>query len=132
MRGDSLPSDGLQARSIQVIWEYNMSKQRVIVTDDHVLIDMDLIFAAIQQSDGDWEQVEKDMAAYLNLVKAMVEDTPRQKTATERMIVSDDQLLVDMQLLFKAIREAEGDWEKVQEDMEAYLESVTQLTAAAA
>ncbi|MEX0895631.1 MAG: hypothetical protein WDZ94_01675 [Patescibacteria group bacterium] len=108
-----------------------MSKQRVIVTDDHVLIDMDLIFAAIEQADGDWEKVEKDMAAYLNLVKAMVEDVDRQKTATERMIVSDDQLLVDMQLLFKAIRETEGDWEKVREDMEAYLDSVTQLVVAA-
>lgn len=108
-----------------------MSKQRVIVTDDHVLIDMDLIFAAIEQTDGDWEKVEQDMAAYLNLVKAMVEDADRQKTATERMIVSDDQLLVDMQLLFKAIRETDGDWQKVREDMEAYLDSVTQLVEAA-
>lgn len=106
------------------------SKQRVIVTDEHLLIDMDLIFSAIEQSGGNWEQVEKDMTAYLTLVKDMLDESPQTKTATERMIVSDDQLLVDMQLLFKAIRETDGDWEKVRDDMEAYLDSVTQLVAA--
>lgn len=42
----------------------------------------------------------------------------------QRMIVSDDQLLVDMDLLFNAIREANGDWKKVEEEMQAYLEAV--------
>lgn len=42
----------------------------------------------------------------------------------QRMIVSDDQLLVDMDLLFNAIREAGGDWEKVEQEMKAYLEAV--------
>lgn len=42
----------------------------------------------------------------------------------QRMIVSDDQLLVDMDLLFNAIREANGDWEKVEQEMKAYLEAV--------
>ncbi len=42
----------------------------------------------------------------------------------QRMIVSDDQLLVDMDLLFNAIREAKGDWEKVEQEMKAYLEAV--------
>lgn len=42
----------------------------------------------------------------------------------QRMIVSDDQLLVDMDLLFNAIREAGGDWEKVEHEMKAYLEAV--------
>lgn len=44
--------------------------------------------------------------------------------AKQRMIVTDDQLLIDMELLFNAIREAKGDWEKVEQDMQAYLGSV--------
>jgi hypothetical protein len=44
--------------------------------------------------------------------------------AKQRMIVTDDQLLIDMDLLFNAIREAKGDWEKVEQDMRAYLQSV--------
>ena len=40
------------------------------------------------------------------------------------MIVTDDQLLIDMELLFNAIREAEGDWETVEKDMYAYLAAV--------
>ena len=31
--------------------------------------------------------------------------------AKQRMIVTDDQLLVDMELVFNAIREANGNWE---------------------
>ena len=42
----------------------------------------------------------------------------------QRMIVLDDQLLVDKDILFNAIREAKGDWQKVEQEMQAYLESV--------
>ncbi len=48
-----------------------MSKQRMIVTDDQLLIDMELVFNAIREADGNWEQVEKEMMAYLNSVQAM-------------------------------------------------------------
>ncbi|MFZ5376231.1 MAG: hypothetical protein ACOZAN_01000 [Patescibacteria group bacterium] len=48
-----------------------MSKQRMIVTDDQLLIDMDLLFNAIREAGGDWEKVETDMKAYLESVKAM-------------------------------------------------------------
>ncbi|MBT3250043.1 MAG: hypothetical protein HN846_03310 [Candidatus Pacebacteria bacterium] len=48
--------------------------------------------------------------------------------AKQRMIVTDDQLLIDMNLLFNAIREADGDWEKVEQDMEAYLQAVQSMT----
>jgi hypothetical protein len=48
--------------------------------------------------------------------------------AKQRMIVTDDQLLIDMNLLFNAIREANGDWEKVEQDMEAYLQAVQSMT----
>lgn len=48
--------------------------------------------------------------------------------AKQRMIVTDDQLLIDMDLLFNAIREAEGDWEKVEQDMKAYLQTIQNMT----
>ena len=49
--------------------------------------------------------------------------------AKQRMIVTDDQLLIDMELLFNAIREAEGDWEKVEQDMQNYLGSVQSMVS---
>lgn len=52
--------------------------------------------------------------------------------AKQRMIVTDDQLLIDMDLLFNAIREAGGDWEKVEQDMHAYLQTVQSMTEEAA
>jgi hypothetical protein len=55
-----------------------MSKQRMIVTDDQLLIDMELLFNAIREANGDWQQVEKDMAAYLAAVQSMA--TPIQES----------------------------------------------------
>ncbi len=49
--------------------------------------------------------------------------------AKQRMIVTDDQLLIDMDLLFNAIREANGDWKKVESDMRSYLASVQAMTS---
>lgn len=49
-----------------------MAKQRMIVTDDQMLIDMDLLFNAIREAGGDWEKVEQDMRAYLKAVTGMV------------------------------------------------------------
>jgi hypothetical protein len=49
-----------------------MSKQRMIVTDDQLLIDMDLLFNAIREAGGDWEKVEQDMKAYLSSIQSMV------------------------------------------------------------
>jgi len=50
-----------------------MAKQRMIVTDDQLLIDMDLLFNAIREAGGDWEQVERDMQAYLAAITNMVD-----------------------------------------------------------
>jgi hypothetical protein len=50
-----------------------MAKQRMIVTDDQLLIDMELLFNAIREADGDWEQVEQEMNQYLASVQAMAE-----------------------------------------------------------
>lgn len=41
------------------------------------------------------------------------------------MEVYDDQLLIDFELVFKAIREEKGDWEKVEKELYEYLESVS-------
>lgn len=49
-----------------------MSKQRMIVLDDQLLIDMNLIFNAIREAKGDWKQVETEMKAYLAAVQGMV------------------------------------------------------------
>ncbi len=51
----------------------DMSKQRMIVTDDQLLIDMDLLFNAIREANGDWEKVEVEMKQYLQSVQSMVE-----------------------------------------------------------
>lgn len=40
------------------------------------------------------------------------------------MIVYDDSLLIDFELVFKAIREEKGNWEKVEKELYEYLESV--------
>lgn len=53
-------------------WYNNiMAKQRMIVTDDQLLIDMDLLFNAIREANGDWEKVEADMNQYLASIQAM-------------------------------------------------------------
>jgi hypothetical protein len=49
-----------------------MSKQRMIVTDDQLLVDTELIFNAIREAGGNWEQVEQEMNAYLEAVQGMV------------------------------------------------------------
>lgn len=48
-----------------------MAKQRMIVTDDQVLIDMDLLFNSIREAKGDWEKVEVDMQQYLQMIRSM-------------------------------------------------------------
>jgi hypothetical protein len=49
-----------------------MAKQRMIVTDDQILIDMDLLFNAIEEANGDWKKVKQDMQSYLTAVNNMV------------------------------------------------------------
>ena len=52
-----------------------MGKKRMIVSDDQLLIDMELIFNAIREANGNWEQVEQEMHAYLEAVQNMVGDS---------------------------------------------------------
>ena len=51
-----------------------MAKQRMIVTDDQLLIDMELLFNSIREANGDWEKVEQDMQSYLGAVQSMVSE----------------------------------------------------------
>jgi hypothetical protein len=57
-----------------------MAKQRMIVTDDQLLIDMDLLFNAIREAGGDWEKVEGEMAEYLASIQAMSGNTGASKS----------------------------------------------------
>ena len=49
-----------------------MAKQRMIVTDDQILIDMDLLFNAIEEKKKKKKKVKQDMQAYLSSVQSMV------------------------------------------------------------
>ncbi|MBQ6436694.1 hypothetical protein IJJ27_04020 [bacterium] len=42
-----------------------MSKQRLIITDDQLLIDVELLFNLIREAGGDWQAVEKQMTDLL-------------------------------------------------------------------
>jgi len=41
-----------------------------------------------------------------------------------KMIIRDDTILIDFRLVFKAIREEKGNWEKVEKELQEYLSSV--------
>lgn len=49
-----------------------MSKQRMIVMDDQLLLDMELVFNAIREADGNWQQVEEEMYQYLQTVQGLI------------------------------------------------------------
>ena len=44
--------------------------------------------------------------------------------AKKRIVIYDDQILVDMDVLFGAIREAKGDWKKVEKEMRDFFDSM--------
>jgi len=46
-----------------------MSKQKMIVTDDNLLIDFELVFKAIREEKGDWKKVEKELYEYQESVR---------------------------------------------------------------
>lgn len=46
------------------------------------------------------------------------------KMAKTKMIVKEDQILVDVEMIFKEIEAANGDWKKVWEEFKAYLKDV--------
>jgi hypothetical protein len=44
--------------------------------------------------------------------------------AKKRIVIYDDQILVDMEVIFGAIREAKGDWKKVEQEMTDFFEAM--------
>lgn len=42
-----------------------MGKKKLVVYDDQILIDMDLLFQAIREANGDWKSVEKEIKQFL-------------------------------------------------------------------
>ena len=44
--------------------------------------------------------------------------------AKTKMIVKEDQILVDVEMIFKEIEAAGGDWKKVWQEFKAYLKDV--------
>jgi hypothetical protein len=45
--------------------------------------------------------------------------------AKTKMIIKEDQILVDVELVFKEIEKAKGDWKKVWKEFQAYLAEMT-------
>lgn len=100
-----------------------MAKRRMMVTDNQLLIDMDLFFNTMREAKGNWEQVEKDLAGYRDSVVAMSGESAGPSTEPKtRMLIRDDQLIIDATMLFNAIREAKGNWEQVEGEMRSLLE----------
>ncbi|MBI2009871.1 MAG: hypothetical protein HYS86_01700 [Candidatus Chisholmbacteria bacterium] len=51
-----------------------MSKKRMVVYDDQLLVDFELIFKAIREEKGDWQKVEKELQEWLATVQGMAEE----------------------------------------------------------
>jgi len=45
---------------------------------------------------------------------------------SQKMIVNDETVLIDFRLVFKAIRQEKGNWEKVEKELEEYWQSLNQ------
>lgn len=56
-----------------------MSKQYLVVTEDQILVDLELVFTAIRQAEGDWEQVEQDLMGMMETVNHMVDQAKDDK-----------------------------------------------------
>lgn len=56
-----------------------MSKQYVVINDDQILMDISLIFSAIRDANGDWEQVEQDLQQMLSTVQGMITTAEKQE-----------------------------------------------------
>ncbi len=48
-----------------------MGKKRFVVYDDQILIDMDLLFHAIREANGDWKSVEKELREFIESMQSM-------------------------------------------------------------
>lgn len=46
--------------------------------------------------------------------------------AKTKLVIKDDQVLVDAQLIFEEIKKAKGDWKKVEAEIQAMLEAFSE------
>ncbi len=46
-----------------------MSKTKIVVKEDQILVDVEWIFAEIREAGGDWQKVEKMMKVLLESVQ---------------------------------------------------------------
>jgi hypothetical protein len=55
-----------------------MSKQYLMVSGDQILLDVKLVFTAIREAKGDWEQVEADLGSILDNIQGLVAAAEKQ------------------------------------------------------
>lgn len=60
-----------------------MAKQYLIVNGDQILLDVKLVFAAIREAGGDWEQVEEDLGSILDNIQGLIAAAESQEAAEE-------------------------------------------------
>lgn len=48
-----------------------MSKKKLVVYEDQILVDLDLLFQAIRNADGNWQAVEKEFRKMLEMIQGM-------------------------------------------------------------
>jgi len=60
-----------------------MAKQYLIVNGDQILLDVKLVFAAIREANGDWEQVEEDLGSILDNIQGLIEAAENQEKEEE-------------------------------------------------
>lgn len=51
-----------------------MSKKRIVIYDDQILVDMDVLFGAIREAGGDWKRVEKEMRDFFDAMQNVVDE----------------------------------------------------------
>jgi len=53
----------------KLVGEENMSKTKMIVKDDQILVDLEWIFEEIRGANGDWKAVEEQLRGLLSAVE---------------------------------------------------------------
>lgn len=69
-------------------------------------------------------------ASIINYAKLQILSR-KEKMSKQYLIVNGDQILLDIKLVFAAIREADGDWEQVEDDLDSILDNIQDLISAA-
>jgi hypothetical protein len=68
-----------------------MAKQYLIVNGDQILLDVKLVFAAIREAKGDWEQVEEDLGSILDNIQGLIDAAEGSNSADDSSDSDSDQ-----------------------------------------